>query len=660
MRASSCLLALLATLPTFGFATPDLGKPGTGLILLTEANQLVFLTDSAPTQISPPLSITGIDAADQLVAIDVRPMNQQLYGLGINTTADTVQLYCIAPQTGWATKVGTANGMVTTGGTKIELDALRYGIDFNPSADRLRVVNSSSLNFRINPTTGLCVDTDGNSGNGTNPDGTINGGTTSVDEVAYTNNVPENGNVTTLYALDSATDGLYIQTPPNNGTETLKLSIKVEGIPLLFENVRGFDIPVGVNVAASNTAVTGSGYGYAVLEAGTRRLYRINLATGDATLLSVPAGVSIRSMAVATQVPVAIALDASGNLIRFRRNTPGTTTTVSLIGPLGPNETMVGIDYRPATGQLYGVGISSTDKKGSLYLIDPQLGSFTLAFTGTQGAIAFDDGTGTAVPLPPASDGYGMDFNPTVDRLRVTSGNAGGAGINFRVNPITGQPVDGNNGTGATIVGTNPDGTLNGGTTGATSCAYTNSYGQVLTGGVTTLYVLDPATNSLYIQNPPNNGTLTSGKLVKLNGATLDFTAASGFDITAEGGNVAVSNVASPGEGWAALTVGGVTKLYRINLRTAEAKLAGTIGTGTSVLVGLAVAGEAGPGYAPYTFSSVNGTKYRIDTSTDCVNWQPFTGVNGGTFTATGTTTAVPVPWYESESRRFWRKVVVP
>ncbi|WP_035609826.1 DUF4394 domain-containing protein [Haloferula sp. BvORR071] len=638
MRASSLLLGL-AALPATALANLSLGSPGTGLILLTEANQLVSLTDSAPTLSSPPVAISGINANDTLVAIDVRPINQQLYGLGVNTTNDTIQLYCISALNGFATPVGAANGMVDGAAVKIQLDATRYGIDFNPASDRLRVVNSSGVNFRVNPNTGACVDSDAGT-NGINPDGPIAGLTTSVGEAAYTNNVPENGNITTLYTIDPSTDSLYIQNPPNNGFQTSAVGIKVGGIPLNFTAACGFDIPVGVNAASPNLPATGSGY--AVLESGTRRLYRINLGTGEATQLSIPAGITIRSMAVATQVPTAIGLTATANLVRFRRNSPTTTTTQALnLAALAANETLVGIDYRPATGQLYGLAVNSTNNSASLYLIEPGSGAVSLAVAGTQGMIKFVDGTGADVLMPPATDGYGMDFNPTVDRLRVTCGNAGGAGINFRVNPNTGL--------GATA---NPDVAINGAGTGATACAYTNSFGQSLSGGTTTLYALDPATDSLCIVNPPNAGTLTSPKPVSLNGATLDFTAASGFDITQEGATNLVSAVASPGDGWAVLTVGGLTKLYRINLRTGEATAAGNIGAGATVMVGLAVAGEAGLGYAPFSWDSTSGTPYRIETSTDLQNWQPY-----GRVTTTGTTTTVPVPWYEGEFRRFWRAV---
>ena len=64
------------------------------------------------------------------------------------------------------------------------------------------------------------------------------------------------------------------------------------------------------------------------------------------------------------------------------------------------------------------------------------------------------------------------------------------------------------------LLGINPDGAINGlpmGSTGVSAAAYTNSFGQPLIGGVTTLYTLDAASNMLFIQNPPNAGTQTSG-----------------------------------------------------------------------------------------------------------------------------------------------------
>ena len=47
-------------------------------------------------------------------------------------------------------------------------------------------------------------------------------------------------------------------------------------------------------------------------------------------------------------------------LITFDTATPGVTSAPVVVTGLGAGETLVGIDFRPATGQLFGVGSGST------------------------------------------------------------------------------------------------------------------------------------------------------------------------------------------------------------------------------------------------------------------------------------------------------------
>jgi len=72
---------------------------------------------------------------------------------------------------------------------------------------------------------------------------------------------------------------------------------------------------------------------------------------------------------------------------------------------------------------------------------------------------------GIPVDLPdPATVGYGFDFNPVADRVRVVTGS-----LNFRIDPNSGAPIDGNLNLG-TLAGINPDGSINGGTASAPQC----------------------------------------------------------------------------------------------------------------------------------------------------------------------------------------------
>lgn len=522
---------------------------------------------SAPSTMSAPVAISGVMAGETLVSIDVRPQTQRLYGLGVNATADTVQLYHISPQTAVAVPVGAAFSLTTDGTTLVDFPATGWDIDFNPAVDRLRIVTQSGLNFRINPNNGTPVD--GNNGQadvmGINPDGGISGPTTSVSATAYTNSQPNNGNITTQYTVDATTNSLYIQNPPNNGTQALVMPITVAGQTLEITAVSGFDIPPLVNAAASNAPVA-SGVGYAVLRTSTSsKLYQINLVNGQAVAV---ANFAPLSFAINPGLSASIGLNAAAtSLVRFSPLNPGTITTVGL-GVLNAGETLVGIDLRPATGQFYGLGINPNTETGTLYLVDPQLGSVTIV--GVAGAIQYVDDLGAPVNFPLPSEGWDIDFNPLVDRLRVVTGT----GLNLRIDQRTGIPVDGNAG----IAGTQPDGAINGATTSVHGTAYTNSFSGT---AATTQYTLDAVTNSLYIQSPPNNGTQTTPVPVTLAGAPLNFDHPLGFDIL---GSVAVTTNNSPatGDGFFAATVDGNSGIYRVNLTTGAATLLGAAPTSLS------------------------------------------------------------------------------
>ena len=98
------------------------------------------------------------------------------------------------------------------------------------------------------------------------------------------------------------------------------------------------------------------------------------------------------------------------NLSRFNTSTP-TSTTTPLISGVTAGEQLVGIDFRPQTGQLYGLGVDATANTATLYLIDPQTGVVTVVGTASQIAFVQADGT-TSVDFPDPSAGYGFDFNP--------------------------------------------------------------------------------------------------------------------------------------------------------------------------------------------------------------------------------------------------------
>lgn len=551
-------------------------------VVLTSDGRLVTFDPAAPSVARAPVAVSGLVAGEALVGIDVRPQTGVLYGLGVNATANTASLYVLEPTGGVAVPV-LAGGIALQNDASIVVDlpdpsTVGYGFDFSPAADRIRVV-AGALNFRIDPNLGS--PSDANPGApGSQPDGATNGATTSIDGAAYTNNRPNGGGVATLYTLDSTTNRLFTQNPPNNGTQTTARNVTLAGAPLDFASVGGFDIPPGVTAPFANQPVA-AGSGLAALTvAGQTQLYELDLVTGAATARGAVAGVtgSITGLALYGEEPLpAIALSASGlDLLRFSTSTPGTVVTQPLASAL------VGIDRRPQTGQLLGFAVNPAADTGTLYVVDPQSGATTAI--GAPGGIAFTTDGATPVDLPdPATVGYGMDVDPVTDRVRITTTN----GLNFRVNPFTGDEIDGNNGSGASVTGFNPDGPVDA-PGGVGDVAYTNAFTQAPTvpAGPTTLYALEPAGNRLFRMTPPNAGSLT-GPL-----ALFDLDADSGFDIPGDV-RVATSGAAAAGTGYLAATSGGVTGLARVALGTGAVTPGAAIGTGSTGVAGLALGAVA-------------------------------------------------------------------
>ena len=118
------------------------------------------------------------------------------------------------------------------------------------------------------------------------------------------------------------------------------------------------------------------------------------------------------------------AVTGANHLISFDSATPGTITSDVTITGLGAGELIDGADIRPATGQLYALGITDNGaaRSGQIYTINTTTGAATAV--GVAFSAALSD-----------TDSWGFDFNPAVDRIRIVDGLNGG---NFRVNPNNG------------------------------------------------------------------------------------------------------------------------------------------------------------------------------------------------------------------------------
>ncbi len=192
---------------------------------------------------------------------------------------------------------------------------------------------------------------------------------------------------------------------------------------------------------------------------------------------------------------------AGNHLDEFNTHHPHAPISSATISGLQSGETILAIDFRPATGQLYGLGSTSR-----IYVIDPA--------TGVSRMIGM-------TPFTPALSGTvaGFDFNPTVDRIRVVTST----GQNLRLNPETGAT--------AAI-----DLSINGapGAMVAAVAYQNNNAGQT----TTALYDIDPASDNLYLQNPANDGTLSL-----VGSLNLNVEGEGGFDISPNNDALAIFNV---------------------------------------------------------------------------------------------------------------------
>jgi hypothetical protein len=488
------------------------------LFVVTENNRLYRFDKLGTGRQELNVAITGLAAGERIVGIDTRPANGQLYAVG-----STSRLYVIDPISGAAGQVGVPFGTALSG--------KRFGVDFNPTVDRLRIISDTGQNLRLDPTTGAVAGVD----TALNRKG--------VTAAGYTNSIA-GATSTALYDIDSTKDSLVLQgtkpgvTPvvsPNTGRlfPVGRLGIDVVGLD-------GFDI-VG---AARSAVFTESDY-VALAAVRTRnssdtRLVRVDLRTGKATVKAkLPRNV-VGISASAGGTATVYATTAKNDLVRFDRDSLRIRSQQPITG-LAAGEKVLGIDVRPANGQLYALG--STNQ---VYTVNPATGAATKVGT----------------PFSPAvfGNGVGFDVNPAVDRLRVVTST----GQNLRLVPDTGA-----------VAGVDKPLAYAAGDRNAKSkpkvahAAYTNN--RVGT-TATTLYDVDTALDVLAIQNPPNDGTLrTVGKL------KLNVDSAGGFDIAADG------------EAIAAFSRSGGSRIYSVDLKTGKVKLIGKVGRG-SVLTGLTVA----------------------------------------------------------------------
>lgn len=300
MRNRMIPLAFVTTAAAAGLAgcddDPQIAAEA-NLVAVTQAaagsQKLVTFSRQTPGTLARSTTITGLEAGDVVIGLDLRPADGVLVALTRNGTA--ASLYSLDGASGAATFIcdlvtGATPTAVALGATD------GYGTDFNPTAlagNALRVVSTAGQNLRVEtrPATALATNVAiaGQCATATDTAlNTVTGGSsaarTGISAAAYANSV-SGAATTTLYYLDTdeaaptATvgDRLAISTDPNGG---------------LVGNVGG---PLGPDLAAVNGFEITPSSNLATLagQVGAEtssRLYSVNLVTGLATELGTVGG----------------------------------------------------------------------------------------------------------------------------------------------------------------------------------------------------------------------------------------------------------------------------------------------------------------------------------------------------------------------------------
>jgi hypothetical protein len=229
-----------------------------------------------------------------------------------------------------------------------------------------------------------------------------------------------------------------------------------------------------------------------------------------------------------------VATTNQNQLITFNARNVDRIKDIQAITGLPAGVTLRGIDFRPKTGDLYGVGSDSV-----VYRVNP--------------------GTGIAIAEGPAftpalrGKSFGVDFNPVVDKIRVVSDDR----QNLRLNVDEG-----------TVLSTDAD--LNPGMPQVVAAGYESSSFSFTQPTATKLHVVDAASDTLFTQDPPNNGTLTNPRKLR-----VDVGLNAGFDIAGDDNMGFLSNAKS----------GRGSELYTVDVATGKTKSLGRIGGGKRLVV---------------------------------------------------------------------------
>ncbi|MGW4827089.1 DUF4394 domain-containing protein [Amycolatopsis japonica] len=252
-------VAALATTLVVGTATSAQAAGPRAFAISSDGKLMATFYTDTPQVLDWVRLVQGLTCGEtRLIGLDFRVQNGLLYGVGEKGCIYTIKFPPAAPDV-IVTKVSQLS---------VPLYGKDFGVDFNPAADRLRVISDYGQNLRHNLGDHVTIE---DTVLTTPPAG---GPTRGVTAAAYTNNDLNPDTATTLFDIGTATDQVLVQAPANNGFLSPTGALGVDTGP-----IAGFDI-----YSDLTNGKTTSVSGFAVLNpaAGPSAFYSVNLLTGAA------------------------------------------------------------------------------------------------------------------------------------------------------------------------------------------------------------------------------------------------------------------------------------------------------------------------------------------------------------------------------------------
>ncbi|MFY1691860.1 DUF4394 domain-containing protein [Plantactinospora sp. WMMB782] len=219
---------------------------------------LTFTTDD-PTVNDWVRAVTGLSVDTALIGIDFRVQDRLLYGVGNHGGVYTISI------------PGAVLKKVSQ--LSVPLQGSVYGVDFNPAANRLRVISDTGQNLRHNIDDGSGAGTTIVDKPLTNSPSTATA--TGVTAAAYTNNDLNSDTGTTLFDLNTVSDQVVIQSPANDG-----LLVPTGRLGPDAGSNAGFDI---FSKLTNGKTTALSAFAVLMLTDGSATFYTVDLLTGAAS-----------------------------------------------------------------------------------------------------------------------------------------------------------------------------------------------------------------------------------------------------------------------------------------------------------------------------------------------------------------------------------------